>query len=68
MTKPTAAPTPLPRAHYLDLADDRRAAAEAHVAMLSETVRQVARDLPLSADVDDFRRVLMANAPKVAKS
>jgi hypothetical protein len=50
------------------LADDRRAAAEAHVAMLSETVRQVARDLPLSADVDDFRRVLMANAPKVAKS
>jgi hypothetical protein len=51
-------------AAYLNIPADRRAAAQTHVAMVSATVRNVALDLPLSADVDDFRRVLAANAPK----
>ncbi len=68
MAKPAKSEVPLPRAHYLDMPDDRRALAEAHVAMVSQTVRQAALEVPLSADVDDFRRVLMANAPKAKKS
>ncbi|MEQ1649493.1 MAG: hypothetical protein ABL898_12985 [Hyphomicrobiaceae bacterium] len=47
---------------YLDMPPDRRAAAKAHVALISATVRKCALDLPLSADVDDFRRVLTAEA------
>ena len=49
---------------YLDMPADRRAVAKAHVALVSATVRKVALELPLSADVDDFRRVLTAEAGK----
>ena len=41
---------------------ERRAAAKAHVAVLSATAGKVALELPLGADVDDFRRVLVAEA------
>ena len=47
-------------AAYLDMADDRRAAAEANAAMLVAAAQRVADTLPLSADVDDFRRVLVS--------
>ena len=56
--------SPAKPAASLDMPEDRRSAAEAHAAMLSETVRRfVIAGLPLQADVDDFRRVLMAAAP-----
>jgi len=35
--------------------------------MLADTAGRVALELPLSADVDDFRRVLAAAAPSGAK-
>jgi hypothetical protein len=41
---------------------ERRAAAKAHVALLSRTADRIARELPMSADVDDFRRVLAQGA------
>ena len=46
----------------LDMPDERRASARAHAALLAETARRVALELPMSADVDDFRRVLAAGA------
>jgi hypothetical protein len=46
----------------LDMPDERRALARAHAATLAETARRVALELPMSADVDDFRRVLAAEA------
>jgi hypothetical protein len=46
----------------LDMPDERRALASAHAAALAETARRVALELPMSADVDDFRRVLAAEA------
>ena len=46
----------------LDMPDERRARARAHAALLAETARRVALELPMSADVDDFRRVLAAGA------
>jgi len=49
-------------AAYLDIPPERRAAARAHVALLSRTADRVARELPISADVDDFRRVLREEA------
>jgi hypothetical protein len=49
-------------AAYLDMPPERRAAAKAHVAVLSATAGKVALELPLGADVDDFRRVLVAEA------
>jgi hypothetical protein len=49
-------------AAYLDMPPERRALAKAHAAMLSRTAAKVALDLPMSADVDDFRRVLAAGA------
>jgi hypothetical protein len=49
-------------ATYLDMPPDRRAAAKAHAALLSRTADRVARELPMSADVDDFRRVLAQEA------
>jgi hypothetical protein len=55
--KPAAEP-----AAYLDMPEDRRALAKAHAAVLAETARRVALELPLGADVDDFRRVLAAEA------
>lgn len=61
MPKPPPAKTAV--ALYLDMPDERREAAAAHVAVISATARQVALDLPLQADVDDFRRVMVASAP-----
>ena len=49
-------------AHYLDMPPERRAAAKAHAAMLSATMRRVSAEMPFTADVDDFRRVLTAEA------
>ena len=49
-------------AAYLDMPADRRTAAKAHAAMLSAAAGKVAEELPLGADVDDFRRVLIAQA------
>lgn len=49
-------------ATYLDMPPERRALAKAHAAMLAETAGKVALELPFSADVDDFRRVLVAEA------
>jgi hypothetical protein len=62
MPQPSA---PAQAGQYLDMPDTRRAAAQAHAAMLAETGRKVALDLPLQADVDDFRRILVAAAPGV---
>lgn len=56
---PGSSTAPEPAA-YLDMPPERRAAAKVHAALLSATMRQVAADLPFSADVDDFRRVLTA--------
>lgn len=50
-------------AAYLDMPADRRAAAEANAAALVAAAQAVADTLPLTADVDDFRRVLVAEAP-----
>jgi hypothetical protein len=49
-------------APYLDMPADRRAAAKAHAALLSQAADKIARGLPFNADVDDFRRVLVAEA------
>ena len=49
-------------AAYLDMPPERRANAKAHAALLSRTAGKVALELPLSADVDDFRRVLVTGA------
>jgi hypothetical protein len=49
-------------AAYLDMPPERRAAAKAHAALLSRTADRIARELPMSADVDDFRRVLAQEA------
>lgn len=47
---------------YLDMPSERRSLAKAHVATLSATAGRVARALPISADVDDFRRVMSERA------
>lgn len=49
-------------ASYLDMPAERRALAKAHAAMLSATAGRVALELPIGADVDDFKRVLAAGA------
>jgi len=49
-------------AAYLDMPPERRAAAKAHAALLSVTAGRIARELPIGADVDDFRRVLTQGA------
>ena len=59
---PPAAPAAEDTAAYLDMPPERRAAAKAHAALLSRTADRVARELPMSADVDDFRRVLAQGA------
>jgi hypothetical protein len=48
----------------LDMPRERREAAKRHASLLSEIAKRVARNLPLQADVDDFRRVLIAHAYK----
>ena len=65
MADPKAPPAPTPvdeMAAYLIMPPERRAAAKAHAALLSKTAGKVAIELPISADVDDFRRVLVAGA------
>lgn len=57
---PAAAPGEI--ASYLDMPPERRAAAKAHVGQLAKTAGEVAATLPLAADVDDFRRVLVQEA------
>jgi hypothetical protein len=49
-------------ASYLDMPPERRAAARAHAAMLSRAAGKIALELPMGADVDEFRRVLAAEA------
>ena len=49
-------------AAYLDMPPERRAAAKAHAAQLSATMRRLAAEVPLQADVDDFRRILVREA------
>ena len=49
-------------AAYLDMPPERRALAKAHAALLSATAGRIALELPMSADVDDFRRVLAEGA------
>jgi hypothetical protein len=49
-------------ANHLDIPSERRARHKAHAAMLAETARRVALEVPFGADVDDFRRALAANA------
>jgi hypothetical protein len=49
-------------AAYLEMPPERRQAAKAHAALLSQTAARIAAELPLSADVDDFRRLLVAEA------
>ncbi len=49
-------------AGYLEMPPERREAAGAHAAMLGETMRKLAADIPFQADVDEFRRVLLAEA------
>lgn len=49
-------------AAYLDMPPERRALAKAHAALLSQTAGRIALELPMGADVDDFRRVLAAGA------
>jgi hypothetical protein len=58
----TPAPVQEAIAAYLDMPADRRALAKAHAALLAETAGRIALELPISADVDDFRRVLMREA------
>ncbi len=55
-------------AAYLDMPEERRALAKAHAALLAETAGRVALELPLGADVDDFRRVLAEAAPSRVES
>jgi hypothetical protein len=60
---PTDPPTILNEpAAYLDMPPERRAAAKAHAAMLSATMKKVAAEVPFQSDVDDFRRILTAGA------
>jgi len=49
-------------AAYLDMPADRRALAKAYARLLAKTAGRVALELPINADVDDFRRVLMREA------
>ena len=49
-------------AAYLDMPPERRTLAKAHAATLSATAGKVALELPIGADVDDFKRVLAEGA------
>ena len=57
-----ASPPSQEPAWYLDMPPERRAAAQAHAALLARTADRIARELPFAADVDDFRRVLVQEA------
>jgi hypothetical protein len=66
MPNPSSAPAKSPArdepAGHIDIPAERRALHKAHAAMLAETARRVVLEVPFGADVDDFRRVLAANA------
>ena len=64
MTTPTsdASPASAEPAAYLDMPPERRAAAKAQASVLAKTADRIARELPFTADVDDFRRVLVEEA------
>jgi hypothetical protein len=67
MAEPTIDPQHQPTAEAgsaagLAMPPERRRAAQAHAALLADAAAKVAADLPLSADVDDFRRLLAAEA------
>lgn len=65
MAEPTKDPRELTEAGPaagLEIPPERRRAARAHAALLADTAAKVAAELPLSADVDDFRRLLAAQA------
>jgi len=49
-------------AAYLDMPAERRDLAKAQALLLAQTAGKVALELPMSADVDDFRRVLAMGA------
>jgi hypothetical protein len=59
---PQSSPASEDIAAYLDMPPERRAAAEAHAALLSRTAGRIALELPFGADVDDFRRALTQGA------
>jgi hypothetical protein len=59
---PQSAPAGEEVAAYLDMPPERRAAAKAHAALLSIAAGRIALELPIGADVDDFRRVLTQEA------
>ena len=59
---PQSPPTGEDIATYLDMPPERRAAAKAHAALLSQAAGRIALELPLGADVDDFRRALAEGA------
>ena len=67
MSDPKTTSSSIDIAAYLDIPPERRQAHMAQTALLAKTAAQVALTLPLSADVDDFRRMLVDNAPAVAK-
>ena len=58
----TPAPAQEEIATYLDMPAERRTLAKAYAALLAKTAGRVALELPINADVDDFRRVLMREA------
>ena len=62
----TNATTPAPEQEeisaYLDMPAERRTLATAYAALLAKTAGRVALELPINADVDDFRRVLVREA------
>jgi hypothetical protein len=60
--EPQAADQKSSEAADLSMPPERRRAAQAHVAILAATAGKVAAELPLGADVDDFRRILIAEA------
>lgn len=64
MPKPSqATPQVAPKSpEGLDMPEERRTAALAHVALLAKTVHEVERTLPLQADEADFAAVLEAEA------
>jgi hypothetical protein len=56
-------PTPaVEPAAYLPMPPERRAAARTQAAALTATAGRIALELPLGADVDDFRRLLIEQA------
>jgi hypothetical protein len=67
MAEQTIDPQPGPAAEAgpaagLEMPPERRRAAKAQAALLADTAAKVAAELPLSADVDDFRRILTTAA------